>query len=237
MPSFSVVVFGATGAIGQAICKWYRTKNYEVVGVSRNGIEAMNAPSKIEWLAWDGGEDVKAFTSLAGRQFNAVVWAQGANCSDDIYSFNLKKHEQMYSANVTYILLSLQALLKQNMLASSARLCIVSSIWQNIAKQNKLSYCVTKSALQGLVQSLLIDLGASGHMVNAVLPGPLDTPMTRANLNVEQLRRLEESTPLQSLATLEDVCHLVGFLCSTENVGITGQFIAADRGFSYARII
>jgi hypothetical protein len=143
----------------------------------------------------------------------------------------------MYAANVTYILLSLQALLKRNLLAPSARLCIVSSIWQNIAKQNKLSYCVTKSALQGLVQSLLIDLGASGYIVNAVLPGPLDTPMTRANLSAEQLHRLEETTPLRSLATLEDVCNLVGFLCSQDNVGITGQFIAADRGFSYARII
>lgn len=227
MPNLSVAVFGATGSIGQAICEWHRAKDCEVVGISRKG-----SP-----ITWEGGENVEAFSALEGQQFNAVIWAQGANCSDDIFSFNLKTHEQMYAANVTYILLSLQALLKQNLLAPSARLCIVSSIWQDIAKQNKLSYCVTKSALKGLVQSLLIDLGAAGHIVNAVLPGPLDTPMTRANLSAEQLHRLEETTPLHSLATLEDVCNLVGFLCSKENVGITGQFIAADRGFSYARII
>lgn len=227
MPNFSVAVFGATGSIGQAICEWHREKNYDVTGISRKGSA----------VTWAGGEDVDAFSALEGHQFNAVVWAQGANCSDDIFSFNLKTHEQMYAANVTYILLSLQALLKRNLLAPAARLCIVSSIWQEIAKQNKLSYCVTKSALKGLVQSLLVDLGEVGHMVNAVLPGPLDTPMTRANLSTEQLRSLEEKTPLHSLATLEDVCNLVGFLCSRENVGITGQFIAADRGFSYARII
>jgi 3-oxoacyl-[acyl-carrier protein] reductase len=237
MPNWSVAVFGATGAIGQAICEWHRTKDCEVVGICRKGDGVTGAPSENRWLAWEGGADVEAFYALEGCQLNAVVWAQGANCSDDIYSFNLKTHELMYSANVTYILLSLQALLKQNLLAPSARLCIVSSIWQNIAKQNKLSYCVTKSALKGLVQSLLVDLGSAGHMVNAVLPGPLDTPMTRANLSTEQLHRLEETTPLHSLASMEDVCNLVGFLCSKENVGITGQFIAADRGFSYARII
>lgn len=237
MPNFSVAVFGATGAIGQAICEWHRAKDCEVVGISRKGGAETGSPSAVRWLAWEGGEDVQAFSALEGHQFDAVVWAQGANCSDDIYSFDLKTHEQMYAANVTYVLLSLQALLRRNLLAPSARLCIVSSIWQNIAKQNKLSYCVTKSALQGLVQSLLVDLGSAGHLVNAVLPGPLDTPMTRANLSAEQLRRLEESTPLHSLPSLEDVCNLVGFLCSAANTGITGQFIAADRGFSYARIL
>ena len=74
-------------------------------------------------------------------------------------------------------------------------------------------------------------------MVNAVLPGALDTPMTRANLSAAQINALQVSTPLGSLASLEDVANLVGFLCSENNTGITGQFIAADRGFSHARII
>jgi Dehydrogenases with different specificities (related to short-chain alcohol dehydrogenases) len=66
---------------------------------------------------------------------------------------------------------------------------VISSIWQNIARQNKLSYCVTKAALQGLIQSLMIDLGSAGHLVNAVLPGVLDTQMTRNNLLAEQLQK------------------------------------------------
>ena len=114
---------------------------------------------------------------------------------------------------------------------------MISSIWQNLARQNKLSYCITKSALQGLVQSLTIDLGQFGYLINAVLPGALDTPMTRLNLDKKQLHKLEEMTPLGSLSTLADVCNLVGFLCSQNNTSITGQFIAVDGGFSYARII
>lgn len=235
MPDYSVAVFGASGAIGQAVCKWHCARDCGVTGIGRKDRVA-GASTDTKWLMWEGGEDVEVFSDLEG-QFNAVVWAQGFNCNDDIYNFDLKTHEQMYAANVTYILLSLQALLKRNLLAPSARLCIVSSIWQNIARQNKLSYCVTKSALKGLVQSLVVDMGAASHLVNAVLPGPLDTPMTRANLSAGQLHHLEESNPLRSLATMDDVCNLVGFLCSKENVGITGQFIAADRGFSYARII
>ena len=74
-------------------------------------------------------------------------------------------------------------------------------------------------------------------MVNAVLPGALDTPMTRQNLSTDQMSRLQAASPLGSLPDLEDVTGMVEFLCFEKNTGITGQFIAADRGFSNARFI
>jgi 3-oxoacyl-[acyl-carrier protein] reductase len=226
-----VAVFGASGAIGGALAAWFLARDHEVVAFNRSGAGSVEG---VRWVAWDGSG---AFPTLDESPFNAAVWAQGANCNDDIRSFDLDEHQALYAANVTYILTSLQAVLRQECLAPAARLCVISSIWQNIARQNKLSYCVTKSALQGLVQSLAIDLGASGYLVNAVLPGALDTPMTRANLSGEQIARLEGMTPLGALPTLDDVANLVGFLCSSSNTGITGQFVAADRGFSSARII
>jgi hypothetical protein len=237
VPKQTVVIFGASGAIGQALCGNFLAKDYAVTAVSRRGVAPDGAQSGADWLAWDALDGDAKFPSGYSRQFDAVVWAQGANCSDDIHTFDLKVHESLYAANVTYILLALQAMLRGGLLAQSARLCIISSIWQNLARQNKLSYCITKSALHGLVQSLAVDLGQSGYLVNAVLPGALDTPMTRANLSGEQISRLEAATPLGSLPGLNDVCQLVGFLCSRENTGITGQFVAADRGFSYARIV
>jgi 3-oxoacyl-[acyl-carrier protein] reductase len=235
-----VAVFGASGAIGGALVEWFLEHGHEVVAFSRSGTARGVAPgvsssvSRARWLAWDG---MAPFPLLAEPGFDAMVWAQGANCNDDIRSFDLAAHERLYAANVTYILVSLHALLAQQMLKPAARLCVISSIWQNLARQNKLSYCVTKSALQGLVQSLAIDLGADGHLVNAVLPGPLDTPMTRANLSAEQIAKLEGMTPLGALPALADVSNLVGFLCSPANTGITGQFVAADKGFSCARIV
>lgn len=230
----SVVVFGASGAIGSAICADFREKGWQVLAVARRPDPTQ--PAQADWYAWN--PDAGPFTppEQAGC-FDAAVWAQGANCNDSIYTFDLREHENIYAANVTYILSSLQSLLQSRRLVQSARLCIISSIWQNIARQNKLSYCISKSALQGMVRSLAIDLGGEGMLVNAVLPGALDTPMTRANLAAEQLAKLEGMTPLGRLPELNDVSNLVTFLCSSANVGITGQFIEADRGFSHARII
>jgi 3-oxoacyl-[acyl-carrier protein] reductase len=224
-----VAVFGAAGSIGRALCKSLAASGRAPADDDFGGAR---------WLDWSSPDAISQLQSiLSGLALGAVIWAQGANLNDDIHDFDLDKHEAMYASNVTFIIVSLQMLLKAGVLNAPTRLCIISSIWQNLARQRKLSYCVTKAALEGLVQSLCIDLGKDGHLINAVLPGALDTVMTRSNLSDVQIAKLENTTPLGTLAKMEDVCGLVGFLCSAENTGITGQFIAADRGFSYARII
>jgi hypothetical protein len=149
----------------------------------------------------------------------------------------LANHTALYKANCLFILATLKILLARDLLEAPARLCIVSSIWQKMARQNKLSYCMTKAALQGLVLSAASDLAADGHLINAVLPGALDTPMTRQNLSDAQINGLTSATLFHRLPALEDVSSLVLFLCSPDNTGITGQFIAADLGFSNVRLL
>lgn len=234
----TAIVFGASGSIGRAICARLKNEGNLIIGVSRATPE--NSESLSHWVQW--GQDSEVFlgklkSALDGGLVNSIIWAQGTNFNDDVKSFDLQKHLQMYEANVTFIISSLQSLQRAKLLAGDARLCVISSIWQKIARQNKLSYCVTKSALQGLIQSLSIELGKEGLLINAVLPGALDTEMTHANLATAQIDVLKSATPLRSLPELNDVTGLVSYLCSSQNTGITGQFIAADRGFSNARII
>ncbi len=232
-----VVIFGASGAIGCALCDWFLQRGWRVSAVSRTATNTASAPAEVELMQWDPFAVDCLEPEWGDRVFDAAIWAQGQNFNDSIHTFDAVAHEGMYRANVVYILQTLQLILSRGRLTTPSRLCIISSIWQNIARQNKLSYTVSKAALQGLVQSLMIDLGNDGHLINAVLPGALDTPMTRSNLLPDQIEKLERLTPVGRLSTLEDVCNLVGFLCSTENTGITGQFIAADRGFSHAHIL
>ena len=228
------VVFGGTGSIGKSIVKQFSKNFKNVIVFSRNN--AFNKNKKnIFYSNWNGQSEFP-INLIKRKSINSVVWSQGINFSDNIKSFKISEHKTMYEANVIYILKSLNSMISNNLLANSARLCIVSSIWQNLARQNKLSYTITKSALQGLVNSLTIDLGSAGFLVNAVLPGVINTPMTKKNLSKMEIENIKRITPLKSLATLEDIAKLVFFLCSKNNSGITGQFITVDRGFSNARI-
>ena len=229
-----VQIHGAAGSIGGALCALFRAHGWRVAAVSRRDAGATDGCDRLQWSL---GDDESALAHPSGAPYKAVVWAQGMNFNDDISSFSRERHIEMYEANTVYVMESLAILVRNKWLPDGARLCVISSIWQNITRQNKMSYCVTKAALQGVVRSLAVDLGPRGVLVNAVLPGALDTPMTRANLKPEQIDKLAGMTPLGALSTLDDVCHLTLFLCSEANTGLTGQFVEVDGGFSHARIL
>ncbi len=234
MNSYRLLVFGASGAIGAAIVEHAVKRGWQVTGVARRQPAAL--PAGVDFLAYDPASSADAaFTAL--EPFDAVCWSQGANLNDSIETVDTAKHLEIYQANCVYILQTLQALLKLGKLRAPAKLCIISSIWQNLARQNKLTYCMTKAALQGLVLSAAADLAAHGHLVNAVLPGALETPMTRKNLATAQIEAIERSTLFNRLSSLADVSSAVLYLCSPENTGLTGQFLTADLGFSHVRIV
>lgn len=229
-----LLLFGANGSIGSALQEKFAQKSWQIVSVTRGDTINDNQ------VSWNPVLDTSNKTLDQLRtygQFDAVCWAQGKNCNDSIYAFNVEQHREVFEANVVYILQSLSVLLNENLLKTPARLCVISSIWQNISRQNKLSYGVSKAALKGLVLSLANDLGVDGHLINAVLPGALDTPMTHQNLSAEQLAKITSSTQFGRLPNLEDVANTVHFLCSAENSGVTGQFIKIDLGFSDVRIV
>jgi NAD(P)-dependent dehydrogenase (short-subunit alcohol dehydrogenase family) len=231
-----VIVFGGQGAIGSAIAEHFKQNAWEVTSVQRGAVTGSDIGA-VRWQPLDAADQEGLNAVLAAGPFDAACWAQGANCNDSIHSFYAAVHEDLYRANVLYVLNSMNALVRHNALRKPARLCIVSSIWQNLARQNKLSYCVTKAALQGLVLSAANDLGRDGHLVNAVLPGVLDTPMTRRNLRPEQVAQVAGSTQFERLPTVADVAAAVLALCAPTNTAVTAQFINVDLGYSHVRVI
>ena len=236
-PQQRLLLFGASGQIGQAIKQEFASKGWEVLSVTRDQKIATKSSGNIYWDVLQGPQFELPESLKKQNAFDAVCWAQGMNLSDDIYEFNVGAHRDLYEANVVYILNSLSELVNYGALKEYARLTVISSIWQEITKPNKLSYSITKAALRGLVLSLAADMAADGYLINGVLPGVLDTPMTRENLTEAQMNSVKKATYFDRLPTLEDVARTVSFLSSKENTGLTGQFIKVDLGFSDVRNI
>lgn len=228
-----LLVFGGTGAIGRAVIRRAHSRGWSVVGVTRN--EAPIEQEGVTWRRWDPLLQ-DASEAMAGElPFDGVCWAQGANMTDSLFAFDADRHLELYSANVLTVLKSAAGLVSSRLLRpEGARLAVVSSIWQERARGDKLSYAVTKAAIGGLVRSASVDLGREGHLINGVLPGVLDTPMTRENLSAEQIAEVTGRTTLGRLPDLETLSETILFLCSAENAAISGQSLAVDLGMSNA---
>ena len=224
--SENVLVFGAGGALGAAIASRLLGDGCTLftAGTSRVPNAATHLP-----LAYEDPCDISTFSSLPG--LDAVVWAQGLNCSDTVESFEPTDLQRLLQGNVLFIASSLQALVMAGKLAPGSRLAVVSSIWQMESRPGKLSYTISKAALQGLVKSCALDLGPRGILINAVLPGVVDTPMTRTHLSTEQITKITSQSALGRLPEPADIASAVAFLVSPANRAITGQFLTVDGGF------
>ena len=226
------LVVGASGSIGLAIQEELSSQAHNVWGISRSIVT--NLAQRSLGLSDVLSGDEAIFKRLP--KFDGVVFAQGANVNDNVMSFDKAVHQSVYNANVLVILELINLLTTLHLLAGKSSICIVSSIWQDIARNNKLSYSVSKSALKGLVLSLVADVSASGVRVNAVLPGPIDNAMTREVLSDTQIAKFESESPSGSISTLSSVVNAVVWLVSPESEGITGNFIRVDSGASHVRL-
>jgi NAD(P)-dependent dehydrogenase (short-subunit alcohol dehydrogenase family) len=128
-------------------------------------------------------------------------------------------------------------MLDNHLLEASSSLVVVSSVWQNITRKNKFSYSVSKAAIEGLVNSVMADFSITGMRINAVLPGVVDSKMTRENLTSSQISKIESETPNNTLVTAQQLAKVISWLLSGESKGINGQFITVDNGWSNVRTL
>ena len=87
------------------------------------------------------------------------------------------------------------------------------------------------AAVQSMARSLAKEVGPSGVRVNCVAPGAVDTDMMKC-YSEEDKQALAAETPLQRIATCEDIAQAVDFLLSDKASFITGQTLVVDGGFT-----
>ena len=100
------------------------------------------------------------------------------------------------------------------------------------------AYSASKAALRSLVRTLATELWDNEIRVNAVSPGPINTPIfSRLGLSQEAMQQMAESiestNPMKRFGEPEEVAKTVLFFASNDSSYITGSEIAVDGGLTH----
>jgi NAD(P)-dependent dehydrogenase (short-subunit alcohol dehydrogenase family) len=120
------------------------------------------------------------------------------------------------------------------------RIVNIASVSGRGGRADQAPYAAAKAGVISLTRSAALAFASRGINVNAVCPGVVDTPMTRAihreraqTLGItpdESLKRMVANIPLARLETVDDVAGAVSFLCSPDAAYITGQALNVCGG-------
>jgi NAD(P)-dependent dehydrogenase (short-subunit alcohol dehydrogenase family) len=100
------------------------------------------------------------------------------------------------------------------------------------------AYGTSKGAVITLTQTLATDLARYSIRVNAVAPGPVDTPMIKTMHTQKDRALWVRHVPMRRYAEPAEIAHVIEFLLDgTKSSYVTGEIVAADGGFRGAGII
>ena len=90
-------------------------------------------------------------------------------------------------------------------------------------------YCTSKAAVIGLTRQLSRELAPRRIRVNAIAPGPTDTPVMQG-IPEEWITSMQNSVPLGRLAAPAEIAAAVAFLASDDASYVTGSVLVANGG-------
>ncbi|MDR3642620.1 MAG: SDR family NAD(P)-dependent oxidoreductase [Candidatus Doudnabacteria bacterium] len=216
----TLFITGGHGGIGQAIVQEFQARNYKIISPSSRELDLSQV------------ESIKSYFSASVPDIDVLVHSAGINFPKPLEEINGEEFEKTLAVNATSLFYLAQIFLPRLKAKNGGHILAVNSIWGIISKPGRLSYAMSKQALNGLVKTLALELAPHNIKVNSVAPGFVDTKLTRQNNTEEQIKSIVKQVPLGRLAKPEEIARAVYYLCSDDNNYITGQNLVIDGGFT-----
>ena len=230
------LVTGAGSGIGRAIAHRLAQGGYRVVVNDFRADAAAAVASEMGGLAVAG--DVSAEPDVAAM-FAACHAAYGApthlvNCAGHVHQCRFTdlqpaEWDRMFAVHVRGTYLCTRAALPAMLAAGKGCVINIASQLGQIGGVDLVHYSAAKAAVIGMTKALAREVSAQGVRVNAVAPGPINTPLVLA-LSKEWRRAKTAELPLGRFGTPEDVAGSVAFLCSDDAALYVGQTLGPNSG-------
>jgi NAD(P)-dependent dehydrogenase (short-subunit alcohol dehydrogenase family) len=139
--------------------------------------------------------------------------------------------KKLIAVNLTGTFLCSQAALRHMVEKGRGVIINVSSTTgSHDACAHAAAYVSSKGGVTLLTRSMAIDYAAQGIRVNAICPGPTDTPMLRKALTPQELEAFAKTFPMQRLGRPDEIAAAALFLASEDASFVTGALLHVDGG-------
>jgi 3-oxoacyl-[acyl-carrier protein] reductase len=241
----TIVITGAASGIGRATAIRLSKRMQVVVAdrnggaaealvadISRNGHRALAIEVNVTSRA-----AVLAMTQTVEREMGPVTALfsnAGINRRAPVEAITEANWDLMMQTHVKGGFLCAQAVLPGMKKRRRGTILMMSSDFAVLGMPGAAAYAAAKSAIYSLVKSLAVAFAADGIRVNALGPGPIDTPLLRAGRSADEWegtrRRFIETLPMHRLGQPEEVAAVADFLLSDRSSYITGQIVHPNGG-------
>ena len=222
-----VIVTGAASGIGLATARCFVQSGAQVLG-----LDIAQFPEDIAGIAVDIADphSVEKALGEAGARLgglDCLVNCAGVEYDAALADLDIAALDRMFAINLRGPMLVTRAALP--FFGEGGCIVNLASELAYLGRANASGYCATKGGILSLTRSWARELGPRIR-VNAVAPGPIDTPLLNFEAMNDELKKIETGNPMGRIGRPEEVAVVIRFLASPEASFITGQCYSADGG-------
>jgi len=221
------LVTGAASGIGRACALAFREAGARVIGLDLAASE-----NEFPILACDVTKEeqvVSAVAEAARRLGGYDILLNNAGILQEVplAKVTAAHIDRMLAVNVRGFILVAREVLPY--LQEGGRIINIASELAYLGRQGASVYCATKAAVLGLTRSWARELSPR-ILVNAVAPGPTDTPLLGYDAMTAEQKSREIANPMGRIGRPEEVAAAVVFLAGPTATFFTGQCLGANGG-------
>ena len=234
------VVTGAGSGMGRAMVTHFCAHGAKVIAADVSGKQD-DLPAKLGAACHathadvSKSADVRAMLDLAVERFgrldvlcnNAGINGRLAPTAEqDEDDFDL-----VLAVNLRGVFLGMKHAIPLMLKTGGGSIINTSSMASLVAFPGMAGYCASKGGVSMLTKLTAAEYASQGIRVNGILPGAIDTGMTKA-LPKEYLEGAVAATLMGRIGTPDEIAQLAVFLASDESSFITGTLTPVDGGYT-----